>query len=364
MPTQAHPAVGDYVLLETLGSGTMGAVYLAEHRLFGYKVAIKRLHDHLRNDAEVVARFCGEAEIASRVRNRGLVHFFESGQDDSGCSYLVMELLEGKCLGSLLAGGPLPQPFAVEIARQIATTLDAAHRAGVVHRDLKPENVQLVRDPSGQSSVQVKVLDFGVAKLDDDERTRVGSVFGTPLYMAPELCRGAVAATPASDVYALGCLLYQMLCGRPPFQGNLQAVLFAQLSEEPAPPGHVQPGIGPEIESLLLAMLAKDPARRPPSMERVAAALKIIGRELSAPPRPLAQGSSPALALDAYVPASPDIPVHCTARITRPPRRKSQGGRLRAVLLLLAVGLGCAAAGSSFALYQLDRVLAAEPSSR
>src|SRR5207248_990205 len=156
------------------------------------------------------------------VRHPGIVEIYDFGFLADGCAYIVMEFLDGQGLaGRIAARGRMPALEALSIARQIAGALSAAHGKSIVHRDLKPDNVFLVRDPEMPSGERIKLLDFGIAKLAGDtginaQKTRTGAVMGTPTYMAPEQCRG-VGVDHCADLYALGCILFEMLCGRPPF---------------------------------------------------------------------------------------------------------------------------------------------------
>jgi eukaryotic-like serine/threonine-protein kinase len=277
------PFHDDYELLFLLGEGSMGSVYLAEHRVHGYRVAIKRLHEHLADNEEVVTRFLAEARAAAKVHHPGIVDVFEAGQDDGGIAYLIMDHLEGESLGERLTGGTITAWEAVDLGCQIAGTLAAAHRAGIVHRDLKPDNIFLVRDPVALNRERVKLLDFGVAKFLDDHRTRCDLVFGTPFYMAPEQCRAAANAGPESDVYALGCILYEMLAGKVPFEGEVDEILVAHQHSFPRPPSALEPSIPRPLEALILRMMAKRPEDRPRSMCTVVAELTSALPEVLAP---------------------------------------------------------------------------------
>ncbi len=272
--------IGSWRLERELGRGEMGAVYLATHAGSGKRVAIKVLLP-VRDDPERrLARFVREAKAAARIHHPGIVEVFEWGRAGER-TYFAMELLEGESLGARLRRvGRLTQARALAIARQIAAAVGAAHAQGIVHRDLKPDNVMLVPEPALPGGIRVKVLDFGVAKLVGVHRsvsTVEGAVVGTPLYMSPEQCRGARQVGPRADVYSLGVMLYHMVRGDPPFiRPSVQAVLAAHVSE-PVPP---LPNATPELVTLVLQMLLKDPAARLPTMEAVIEAID----ELRLPP--------------------------------------------------------------------------------
>jgi serine/threonine-protein kinase len=215
--------VGSYVIRRVLGEGGMGRVYLAEHQLIGKRAAIKVLLPQYSSQAEIVNRFFNEARASSMLKHPGVIDVYDFGRLPDGSAYLMMEFLEGQSLAARLRAGSLALELALDIARQVALALGAAHAHGIVHRDLKPDNVFLVPDTELRAGVRTKVLDFGIAKLTDDQggggagATRTGAIIGTPTYMSPEQCRGAGKVDHRSDVYSLGCMLFEMLSGRPPF---------------------------------------------------------------------------------------------------------------------------------------------------
>jgi serine/threonine protein kinase len=185
---QSGAVLGNYRVLDRLGAGGMGVVYLGRHEALGHSVAIKVLQPELSSNESMVRRFFHEAQAATSIRNPGIVQIFDFGTSPTGAVYFVMELLEGTPLSSRLAKGPLPSAVGCRIARQIATVLEAAHRRGIVHRDLKPDNLFLVPDPEVPGGERVKVLDFGIAKLASDAqtlglRTNTGLILGTPFYL-------------------------------------------------------------------------------------------------------------------------------------------------------------------------------------
>jgi eukaryotic-like serine/threonine-protein kinase len=253
---------GRYRLLERLGQGGMGTVYRATHTLMDKPVALKILRAELATDAEAVARFHREARSASRLDHDHCIRVTDFGQSDDGLLFLVMELLDGYSLSYVTRRGPVPAARAAAIGVAIAEALQHAHDAGIIHRDLKPDNVFLARRAKGREIV--KVLDFGLAKLASDSAigpsiTRDGTVFGTPEYMAPEQAEGE-KLDGRTDVYALGCILYQLVCGEVPFKStNFVALLTKQVSEEPTPPRDRRPDleIPPGLELVILRCLAK-----------------------------------------------------------------------------------------------------------
>ena len=207
--------LGAYTIERELGRGGMGAVYLAVHAMLGRKAAVKLLRPELSRDPSTVQRFFTEARAASAIKHPSIVEIYDFGVAPDGAAYIVMELLDGESLATRLARlGRLPVATALVFARQIATALAAAHRAGIVHRDLKPDNAFLVADPEVAGGERVKLLDFGIAKLTGDggvAHTTTGAIMGTPHYMSPEQCEGSRAVDHRADLYSLGCMLFQMI---------------------------------------------------------------------------------------------------------------------------------------------------------
>jgi predicted Ser/Thr protein kinase len=249
-----------YEVDKPLGRGGMAQVFRGTDRVLGRTVAIKVLDQKHRNDAKFVTRFRREAQAAAGINHPNVVSVFDTGSED-GLHYIVMEYVDGETLDDVLAREKvLPPERVVAIAEPVARALDAAHQKGMVHRDVKPGNIML--DRSGT----VKVVDFGIARAAaDDTLTQTGIVLGTAAYLSPEQAQG-VPVDPRSDVYSLGCVLYEMLTGRKPFTGDSAlAIAYKHVREDPAPPSQVNPDIPPELEAVVMTAMAKDPAQRFPS---------------------------------------------------------------------------------------------------
>jgi len=273
---------GEYRIEKKIGEGGMGAVYGAKHPLIGKRAAIKVIRRELSSSREAVDRFVLEAQSVNQIGHPNIVDVFGFGQLPDGRSFFVMEWLQGESLRERLQR-PLPFPEAVEVLEQIAKALQAAHDAGVVHRDLKPDNVFL-ESLKGEKP-QVKLLDFGLAKLTGSDsqrsdRTRTGVVMGTPLYLSPEQAKGA-KIDAATDVYSLGAMAYEMLAGVVPFKADSAVEIMAMhISHRAIPLMQIAPWVPLEINNLVHTMLEKDPRQRPTSgqvRERLAACRSTAG---------------------------------------------------------------------------------------
>jgi serine/threonine protein kinase len=270
-------ALGSYRILEELSSGGMGTVYRAEHELLARPAAVKVLRATMTGNPDIVSRFFTEARAASAIRHPAIVEVFDFGYTGDGSAYLAMELLEGESIKTRLkTRGALPERAAADVAYGVAGALAAAHGKGIIHRDLKPDNVFLVIGVDGVE--RPKVLDFGVAKLvdhrDDHKPTVDGALLGTPRYMAPEQARAASAIDHRADLYSLGCLLYEMIAGTPPFIGTGAGELIAMhMFEEPEPPSARGATITPALEAVILRLLQKEPDARYQSAAETAAAI-------------------------------------------------------------------------------------------
>jgi serine/threonine-protein kinase len=250
----------------------MGAVYLAEHQVMERPVALKVIRPDLTARPELVERFRREARAVAQLAHPNIVAAYDAEQAGD-CHFLVMEYVEGTDLARWLKGhSPLPTANACGYIRQAALGLQHAHERHLVHRDLKPRN--LMRLPSGQ----VKILDFGLALLArsaGDAETEAGVIVGTPDYMAPEQANDAHAADIRADIYSLGCTLYELLSGRPPFPGGgLLDKLRRQAAEEPTPLAQLRPDLPAALVGVVAQMMAKDPARRYQTPAEVASALE------------------------------------------------------------------------------------------
>lgn len=288
-PLIGRVIAGKYTIVALLGAGAMGRVYRAKHAALDKQVAIKVLHLSQAKDPKVAARFKVEARAASRLDHPNSVQILDFGDDPSErILYLVMELLKGQSLADVLGRtGQLSSLRACQIMVQVLSALAEAHRNGVVHRDLKPANVMLVkrRAESGEMVEQVKVCDFGIAKVLSSEGgegetaltlTRVGEVFGTPAFMSPEQARGD-KVDPRTDIYSCGVMFYKMITGRMPLKADSPAALLAKLiSEEPQPVSQLVSTIDRRLEAVIHRALAKDKTQRFQSAGEMRAALQEI----------------------------------------------------------------------------------------
>src|SRR5437016_333734 len=226
-----------YLIEELIKSGGMGSVYLGKHVLMDKRVAIKVLRPSLAMDGDVVARFSREAKAASRISHPHAVSVTDFGESENGVVFLVMEYLDGKTLKEVIkADGPMPLDHVVEIIRQVAGALDAAHEQGVVHRDLKSDNIMLSQTTGADWA---KVLDFGIAKIQlsesfaDADITAPNLVVGTPQYMSPEQCSQTGSIEARSDIYSLGVIVYEMLAGQVPFTGESPTIIIMKQVQDP-----------------------------------------------------------------------------------------------------------------------------------
>jgi serine/threonine-protein kinase len=304
--------VGSYRITQKLAQGGMGEVYLAQHELMDREAVVKVLHPKLLHDEEVVQRFLNEAKAAASIHHPGIVSIYDLGRA-GGQVYIVMERLRGETLAERIARERLEIDHAVAMVKQLASALAAAHALNIVHRDLKPENIFVVADPDMPGGERIKILDFGVAKLAPTQGggglTAQGSIFGTPAYMAPEQCENAAKVDQRTDLYALGCILYEMLCGIPPFgKGGLE-LLAAHLRDEPPRPTRYNRSIPEDLERTILQLLAKKPQHRLQSCEEL---LKALGAADLAPrsaPMPAVLADDLALANTVLPSSQPAIQV-------------------------------------------------------
>ncbi len=309
--------IGSYRVVRVLGEGGMGRVYLGQHTMIGKQVAIKVLLPQYSSQPDVVNRFFNEARSSSLLKHPGVVDVYDFGTLPSGSAFLVMEYLEGETLSARIRKvGRLSAAALIDVARQAANALAAAHARGIVHRDLKPENIFLVPDAETRSGERTKILDFGIAKLSDTngvpnaQSTRTGALIGTPTYMSPEQCRGAGHVDHRSDIYSLGCVMFEMATGHPPFDGaGPGEVIGAHLFHTP-PSLHGQVSDG--LADLVSRMLVKTPADRLQSMSELGASLeRLVGTD----PR---GSSSPASALPTQVMSAIVLPPSMIDAAPRP----------------------------------------------
>jgi tRNA A-37 threonylcarbamoyl transferase component Bud32 len=281
-PTGSSPAAGltigallggRYRLDEQLASGGMAQVWRGTDEVLRRTVAIKVLHQHLADDATFVTRFRLEAIAVARLSHPAIVAVYDTCSDN-GIEAIVMELVSGRTLRQRLDEGPVPPWGAASIAAQVAGALAVAHQAGLVHRDIKPANILLAEDG------RVKVGDFGIAKAaENTDLTQEGSFLGTAKYLAPE----QVEARPVdgrTDLYSLGIVLYEMLCGRVPFEADTSSsTALARLHSDPQRPRLIRPGVPRELEAITMRLLARDPAGRYPTATDARAALLSAGAD-------------------------------------------------------------------------------------
>jgi serine/threonine-protein kinase len=284
---------GRYEIGERLGSGGMSNVYRATDRILERTVAVKVLAEHLSDDERFVARFRREALAVAKLIHPNIVQVYDTGVDE-GRHYIVMEYVEGRSGAQILQKhGPVDAESTAEIGIQACSGLDYAHRRGIIHRDVKPGNLMVVGGPVGGGEMTVKLTDFGIARAIEQTRiTQVGSVVGTAAYLAPEQVRGE-EATPATDVYALGVVLYQFLTGRLPYEGSTLAELAVrQQNESPLPPSTYNDEVPETLGGAVLRALEGDPSRRYASADELAGGLRLglLGEDVTLP---MGEGSTP-----------------------------------------------------------------------
>ncbi len=327
---------GRYRLEEVIGRGGMSTVYRATDRVLQRTVAVKVMSAALaEGDPSTIARFEREARAAASLVHPGIVTVYDTGVDGDQ-RFIAMEYVDGESLATIIAReAPLAPDRATRIGAEAADALDAAHRAGLVHRDVKPGNVMIAR------TGVVKVLDFGIARVGDGASiTGTASLLGTAAYMAPEHALGE-PVDARSDVYSLGCLLYAMLTGGPPFRGDVPAaVLHQQVNATPRPPSEVNGRVSRELDALVLQMLAKAPADRPQSAAEVRDRLR--GAPAPASVTPATARMDPTAATELLGAARAPAPVAARPAPARAPDSDDRGGGpswVRFVIGLLAIAL-------------------------
>jgi serine/threonine-protein kinase len=263
---------GRYRIMRKLGAGGMADVYLAEDQELGRRVAIKILNGRHANDDQFIERFRREAKNAAALNHPNIVSIYDRGNAED-TYYIAMEYLDGRTLKELIVSrGKAPVNVAIEYARQILSALRFAHRHGIVHRDIKPHNVLV------DSEGRVKVTDFGIARAGTSQMTETGSIVGTAQYLSPEQARGG-EVDPRSDLYSLGVVLYELLTGKTPFDGETPVeIAMKHLSTAPKPPSKLRSDIPPELDMVVLRALAKDPDDRYQSADEMEADLERVSR--------------------------------------------------------------------------------------
>ena len=275
--------IGSYRILDVIGRGGMGRVYKAVHRTMGRVVALKILNPQLMTTERVRKLFAREVKAAGKLRHPNIVTAFDANQTGDR-AYLVMEYVEGRTLQQWVRDhGPLPPAQACDFARQTALGLSAAHQQGMVHRDIKPANLLATKNDSlaVQADHTVKILDFGLARLghpgnadDDSIQVAAETVMGTPDYLSPEQARSLSQTDARSDIYSLGCTLYFMLTGRPPFPGGSSLEkMVRHTTEDASPVSALRPEVSAEVSAIVARMMAKKPEDRFQTCDDVAAAL-------------------------------------------------------------------------------------------
>jgi len=324
---------GNYRVIAKLGAGGMGTVWMAEHQLLGSRAAIKVLLPGMSGQEKIVQRFFDEAKAATRIRDPGIVTVLDFGWHH-GDAYLVMELLAGSTLTQRLGLTQMPPLQAIRLIQMCALAMAAAHARGIIHRDLKPDNIFVVSDPAVPGGERVKILDFGIAKLIDRDPdatylpTVSGTIMGTPAYMSPEQCRASGEIDHRTDIYALGCVLFHLLCGRPPFIAQTPGdMIAAQIREEPPHPRELVASLAPEIDALVMKCLAKDPNDRYATMtDIVRAGAAITGDNHAIETIPPMIASGPPRTSDTMLSIAP---TSQSPAENREPATPSSGGEMR-----------------------------------
>jgi eukaryotic-like serine/threonine-protein kinase len=377
---EAGTLSGRYETGQRLGSGGMSNVYKATDRILERTVAVKILAEHLSDDERFVARFRREALAVAKLIHPNIVQVYDTGVDE-GRHYIVMEYVEGRSGAQILQRhGPVEPEIAAEIGVQACAGLDYAHRRGIIHRDVKPGNLMVVGGPVGGGEMTVKLTDFGIARAIEQTRiTQVGSVVGTAAYLAPEQVRGE-EATPATDVYALGVVLYQFLTGRLPYEGSSLAELAVrQQNEKPLSPSTYDEGVQETLSAAVLRALEGDPNRRYASADELATGLR-LGLEGEDVTLPLQEGTAATGVLGGdtaptrhmgrdtaqteYRPASPTRrpapraapapPPAAPARPAKPAKRSGFSRFVRFVLAMVAL-VAIAALVAAAVIYTTDK---------
>ncbi len=346
---------GRYEIIELLGSGGMANVYRAHDSQLGRDVAVKILADRYTADPAFVERFRREASAAAQLNHPNIVQVFDRGEAD-GTYFIVMEYLVGPDLKSVIrTRGPLPPLEAIDNTQQILAALAAAHRRDVIHRDIKPQNVMLASDGV------LKVTDFGIARAGaGGDMTEAGSVIGTAQYLSPEQAHGG-ELTSASDCYSAGIVLYEMLTGRVPFDGERPVVVaMKQINEPPVPPRTYEPGIPAALETVVLKALAKRPSERYRTAEEFSMALTNVRRQIDPASTGqqtvilgavAAETAAPTTMMAAAAPAQPTAvtPATGTGSTGAPTGKKKRGRSALVIGIIVLLGIAAIAGVLLFA---------------
>ncbi len=330
----------NYRLTRELGEGGFGVVYEAIHEQLGRRAAVKILHPAFARHDEVVARFFREAQAACAIGHRAIVDITNYGKLDTGEPFIMMDYVAGRALSGLTAeDGPLPLHRLVEVFGPVASALTAAHSKGVIHRDLKPDNIMVAIEDGAVADV--KLLDFGIAKLTDaksnDVSTRAGSVMGTPNYMAPEQATDAKSVDARADVYSFAATVYAALTGRPPFEADSTTALLIMVTTRPPPRLRtLRPDAPDALDALLATCMEKDPAMRPATIDAAWRAMRAtVGGPVSAGPLAVVPAAS-----SQAMPIVPAAPHQTTlSGASGEPTGLRTGGSRRLGILIAAVGL-------------------------
>ena len=348
-----HEIAGRFRIVAKLGEGGMGAVFRAEQISLKRIVALKLLQPSLASSAQLIRRFNAEAQAVAQLNHPNTVGIYDFGEH-AGMLFIAMELIEGSSLRDVIhREAPLSPARALNIAGQIAASLADAHAHGIIHRDLKPDNVMLQQ--RGKARDVARVLDFGIAKLRNEARgnmTQAGDILGTPQYIAPEQAKGE-AIDGRTDIYALGCMLYEMLTARLPFEGDsVMALLAAHVSQPVVPPSQRRPELAlpPALDALVVWAMQKEPAARPATMEQLGEEMARVLMTVPTDPGHTAAQSVSSAPWPAVTPASPTpAPMTpSTAGMVLPPAppltppppvaARSHRGAIAAVLAVFAAG--------------------------
>jgi eukaryotic-like serine/threonine-protein kinase len=344
---------GKYRIDSVIGEGGMGYVVVAYHLQLDTKVAIKLLRAEMATNAEAVERFAREARAAVRITSPHVARVFDVGQLENGAPYMVMEFLEGGDLSNLIhKRGPLPIQEAVDYVLQACEAIAEAHAAGIVHRDLKPANLFCARRPDG--SVTIKVLDFGISKLTGGaagalNHTKTTAIMGSPFYMSPEQMESTRGVDIRTDVWGLGIILYELVTGRTPFEGNtMPEVCLRIATQQPPPLRSLRMDAPAALELAILRCLEKDRDKRYGNVARLAVALREFassrGRQsVDTIMRTMEASGQPAVsAAPAAMPATVPAPGHGDGVGTMEPLGKTQipmqGGKNKTLAIALGVG--------------------------